>query len=94
MPLMIISTKRLNKIEKNRHQQTWQEVDRLAVLDTEDAEAGTDDKHAANDAQLHLHLFRHSVATEVTDGIEQALPAKQDRCCKEHYAAIGGCKHG
>ena len=88
MPLMIISTKRLNKIEKNRHQQTWQEVDRLAVLDTEDAEAGADDKHAADNAQFHLHLLRHSAATEVTYGIEHPLPTEEDGGSKKHYPSV------
>lgn len=80
------------QIEHDWNQEAWQEVDGLAVLDAENAEAGADDKHAANDAQLHLHLLRHSVATEITYGIEHPLPAEEDGGCKEHNPAIGSGK--
>jgi len=80
--------KRFNEVKQNGHQEAWQEVNGLAVLDAENAEAGADDKHTADDAQLHSHLLWHSVAAEIADGIEHSLPAEQDGRGKKHYPSI------
>lgn len=44
------------QIVDDRYEQTWQEVDGLAVLDAEDAEAGADDEDTTDDASLALSL--------------------------------------
>ena len=88
------SEKHLQEIEHYGNQQAWQEVDGLAVLDAEDAEARAEDEYAANDAQFCTHGFRHSVAEEVANSVENTLPAKEDGGGKEHYPSVGGGKHG
>ena len=84
----------LNYIIYDRHKQTRQEIDGLAVLDAEDAEAGAQDKYAAHDAQLHPHRLWHAVATEIADGVEHALPAEEDRRGKQHNPSVGSSKDG
>ena len=86
--------KAFDEVEDDGNQEARQEIDRFAVLDAEDAEAGAKDEYAAYDAEFHPHRLWHAVATIIADGIEQALPAEQYRCGKEHNPTVGGCEDG
>ena len=69
-----------NQIEHHRHEQRGKQIHRLAIFDSEDAKSGTNYQHTTYDAQFYPHRLWHTIATEISYGIEHSLPTKQDWC--------------
>ena len=74
----------------------WEHVDSLAVLNAEDGQAGGEEEETSDDRDLANHRFGDGGATieEPGNGVDRALPTKEDEGAPDHANPIGGGEDG
>ena len=75
-------------------EEAGQEVERLAVFDVEDGEAGGNDEDAADNLHLAEEGVGDDVAAQAGNKPNASLPTEEDGGCQDHSDAVGGCKYG
>ena len=76
------------------NQKGGQEIERLAILEVEEAEAAAGDHQTAHDEEFGHEGLADGGAGDLRNDIEHALPQKQHRRSQHHADAIGRGEDG
>ena len=71
------------------NQQRGQQVERLAVLQVQQAEAASSDHQSAHDQQFRHQGIAHSRTANLRYEVEHALPEEEHGRCQHHADAVG-----
>ena len=87
---MLTPKKQLHNYKKeDRHEERWQQIQRLAVFQLKERQTGRRDEQTADDEQFGHECVADCRRRNCRDEVEQPLPTKQYGCGKHHAEAVG-----